>query len=163
MQVNLDAIAYTEYNACMNNAEKDLSEAAVYAWVQMMRASTIVLSKIEADLKAASLPPLVWYDALIEIKRAGMIGLRPLHLQDQMLLAQYNLSRLLDRLAKARYIERHPCEEDGRGQILFITKEGRQLLRDMWPVYRDALHDHFATKLVDTEITTISKILMKLR
>lgn len=147
----------------MNDAVKDLPEEAIHAWVQVMRASTIVLSKIEADLKAASLPPLVWYDALLEIKRAGATGLRPIHLQDQMLLAQYNLSRILDRLAKVGYLERRPCEEDGRGQKLFITKEGRQLLRKMWLVYQTALHDHFAVKLNNTEIANLSKVLLKLR
>jgi DNA-binding MarR family transcriptional regulator len=35
-----------------------------------------------------------------------------------MLLAQYNLSRLLDRIERAGLVERRACEDDGRGQLV---------------------------------------------
>lgn len=147
----------------MKKLQQNLPEETIHTWVQLMRASTALLDKIEDSLKAKSLPPLSWYDALLEIKRAGTDGLRPYHLQEQMLLAQYNLSRLLDRLEKENLIERRPCEKDGRGQILFITKEGRSTLRKMWPVYQSALDTHFQRKLSKNEIVSLSRILTKLR
>jgi len=147
----------------MTKQQQDLPDATIQAWVQLMRASTALVDNIESELKSRSLPPLAWYDALLEIKRAGTDGLRPFHLQEQMLLAQYNLSRLLDRLEKENYIERRRCGDDARGQVLFITKEGRGILRKMWPVYQKALDVNFHKKLSDREISSLSGILAKLR
>jgi DNA-binding MarR family transcriptional regulator len=108
-------------------------------WTGLMRASTRLGDRIEADLKAAGLPPLGWYDALWEIQKAGDDGLRPVELQPRLLLPQYGLSRLIDRLVRAGYVARGACADDGRGQILRLTPEGRTVREKMWPVYRQAL------------------------
>ena len=47
-------------------------------------------------------PPLAWYDALLEIEKAGPDGLRPFELRKLLLLPQYGTSRLLDRMVTAR-------------------------------------------------------------
>ena len=67
-------------------------------------------------LKSAGLPALEWYDVLLEIERAG--PLRPRDLQSRLLLAQSNLSRLLDRMERAGLIARGDCEQDGRGLVV---------------------------------------------
>ena len=146
----------------MTDSVIELSEAAVDAWARLVRVSQSVLSKVEADLKAAGFPPLCWYDALLALKRAEPTGLRPYQLQAQMLLAQYNLSRLTDRLVKAGYVERVVCEEDGRGQVLKITKEGRALLLRMWPAYRAAIAAHFADKLTAEETAMLTRLMDRL-
>lgn len=140
-----------------------LSEEAATAWARLVRVSQVVLSRVEADLKAARFPPLSWYDALLELERAKPEGLRPYQLQERMLLAQYNLSRLTDRLKKAGYIEREECPKDGRGQVLKVTEKGCALLRSMWLVYRRAIVAHFADKLDANETAALALTLMKLR
>jgi len=111
------------------------SDTVVRAWARLMTAQQLALSAIERDLKAAGLPPLVWYDVLLEVERAGAAGLRPFELEQAMLLAQYNLSRLLDRIERTGYVERRMCEDDGRGQLIVITDHGKAMRRKMWPVY----------------------------
>lgn len=140
-----------------------LSNDAVAAWARLVRVSQAVLTRVEADLKAAGFPPLAWYDALLELDRVKPEGLRPYQLQERMLLAQYNLSRLTDRLKSAGHIVREDCVDDGRGQVLHITEDGRQLLKSMWPVYRLAIATHFGTKLDAQETAGLAEILSKLR
>src|ERR1700688_4006759 len=115
------------------------SETVVRAWARLTKAQQMALTAIEQALKAAELPPLAWYDALLELERAEENGLRPFELEREMLLAQYNLSRLVDRIEKAGYLERRACEDDGRGQIIVITATGRDLRRRMWAVYGAAI------------------------
>ena len=137
------------------------SEATISAWVNLVRASRHVLSAVEADLKKAGFPPLGWYDVLLELRRAGT-ALRPLEIEGRLLIAQHNVSRLIDRLAAAGYVERQPCEDDGRGQIVALTEGGRELLRRMWPVYRAAIQRHVGAKLVDERASRLSKYLAQL-
>jgi DNA-binding MarR family transcriptional regulator len=111
------------------------SDTVIRAWARLMTAQRLALSAVERHLKTARLPPLVWYDVLLEVERAGAAGLRPFELEQAMLLAQYNLSRLIDRLERAGYVERRTCEDDGRGQMIAITDQGKAIRRKMWPVY----------------------------
>jgi DNA-binding MarR family transcriptional regulator len=111
---------------------------AVAVWSRLVTASRVLLDRVEAALKATGLPPLGWYDALWELERSGT-GLRPFELQEQLLLPQYGMSRLLDRLEGAGLVERLACEDDGRGQLARITEAGQAMRRRMWPVYADEL------------------------
>jgi DNA-binding MarR family transcriptional regulator len=146
----------------MRDGTLEPSDDAILAWARLVRVSQAVLAKVEADLKAAGFPPLSWYDALLELRRAGPGGLRPYQLQGHLLLAQYNLSRLTDRLIKAGYVERHDCADDARGQLLKISAAGRGLLRRMWPAYRTAIAAHFADRLEADEIAAFGRLLGKL-
>jgi DNA-binding MarR family transcriptional regulator len=124
-----------------------------------MRAQQRALASIELALSDAGLPPLVWYDVLLETERAGEQGLRPFELEREMLLAQYNLSRLLDRIVEAGYVERRPCEEDRRGHRIVITEAGRAIRRKMWPVYDNAIQEAVGRHLTDIEAETLGRLL----
>ncbi|HEX2492565.1 MAG TPA: MarR family transcriptional regulator [Steroidobacter sp.] len=137
------------------------SDAVIRAWARLIRAQQTVLAAVEAELKAAGFPPLAWYDVLLELSRADA-GLRPFALEQALLLAQYNLSRLLDRLEKAGCIERRTCAEDGRGQIVAITPSGRALIKRMWPTYRAAIARHLGAKLSEDEAARLASLLGKL-
>jgi DNA-binding MarR family transcriptional regulator len=143
-------------------AEASPSDAVVRAWVRLVRAQHTVLAAVEADLKAAGFPPLGWYDVLLELSRDKGHGLRPFELEGRLLLAQYNLSRLLDRLEAAGYLERRPCADDGRGHVVAITDVGRQLMKRMWPVYRSAITRHVGSKLREDEAARLGALLAKL-
>lgn len=138
------------------------AHADVLAWARLVRTQQVVVAAVEADLTAAGLPPLAWYDVLLELSRLREGGLRPLALEQELLLAQYNLSRLIDRLEKAGYVVRLPCPEDGRGQIVAITAEGRALVRRMWPTYRAAIARHVGAKLSEREARQLAALLRKL-
>lgn len=144
------------------NLTDDLPPATVTAWTRLIRAGQGLLAAAEADLKAAGFPPLSWYDALLELRRAGEEGLRPLALQQQMLLAQYNLSRLLDRMERDGLITRRPCADDARGQIVAATAAGLALQERMWPAYRAAIKVHFADKLDRASAEVLGRLLGKL-
>jgi DNA-binding MarR family transcriptional regulator len=140
----------------------DPSEATVAAWVRLVRAQQTVLGRIEAGLKAAGLPSLSWYDVLLELSRAENGRLRPLELERRTLLAQYNASRLLDRMEKAGLVERLPHPEDRRGQLVAITAEGRAVQKRIWRSYAPAIQRHIGEKLRPAEAVELARLLQKL-
>lgn len=135
----------------------------VSAWVALLRTGRSVLAAVEADLKAAGFPALAWYDALLELRVAGADGLRPGELECRMLLAQYNVSRLVERLVRAGYVERGPCPGDARGSILTVTAAGLELLKRMWPAYAAAIERRLGTRLTAAEAGDLARLLGKLR
>jgi DNA-binding MarR family transcriptional regulator len=127
------------------------------AWVRLVRAHNAVLGQVEAALKAAGFPALEWYDVLLELDRGG--PMRPRDLQARLLLAQYNLSRLLDRMVARGLAQRTPCPEDGRGHLVGLTPEGRDLRARMWPVYAAALQAALGTRLADEDAAALAALL----
>ena len=61
--------------------DKAPEEIFVHAWTRLVRAQRIAMASIQRAFKAADLPPLEWYDALLELDRAGDAGLRPFELE----------------------------------------------------------------------------------
>jgi DNA-binding MarR family transcriptional regulator len=147
---------------CVMDKDGKLDEIEIAAWARLLKASARLVAAVERDLKAAGLPPLGWYDALLELNRAGADGLRPGDLEREMLLPQYNVSRLVDRLETAGYTVRRSHPADGRGQVLQITGEGRELSRRMWRVYRRTIAETFAAKLGKGEAGRLAELLQKL-
>ena len=135
------------------------SEMVIRVWARLMKAQRLALASVERKLKAAGLPPLVWYDVLLEVERAGRGGLRPFELERAMLLAQYNLSRLVDRIERAGYVERRVCEDDGRGQLLAITERGKAIRRKMWPIYAEAVEATVGRRLSAKQAENLDDLL----
>jgi len=156
LAVKIDAVTSTRYASAMSKP----SEAAVLAWSRLVRAHGAAFGTVEQALKKAGLPPLEWYDVLLELERAG--PLRPRDLQARLLLAQYNLSRLLDRMAAAGLVEKQACAEDGRGQSVAITEAGRALRRSMWPVYAAAIEAAVGSRLTPEEAKRLADTLARL-
>ena len=139
-----------------------LSENHIAAWATLMRVSQASLDGVEADLKAAGFPPLVWYDVLLELRRAPEGRLRLSEIGGKILLSKSNVTRVIDRLVAKRLARREHCAEDGRGAFAVITGDGRDLLARMWPAYRASLARHFGARLSDLEAAQLAALLGKL-
>jgi len=133
------------------------------AWTMLVSTARELVELAEAELKDAGLPPLSWYDALLEIDNADPDGIRPFILRQRLLLPQYGTSRLLDRLARAGLIERRICDEDGRGQVIYITQEGRKTRANMWPIYARMLTRQVEEKLTKQEAAQLAGLLDKIK
>jgi len=144
-----------------NNYQKD-DESAIQAWITLHRVHRYLIENVENTLKQAGLPPLDWYDVLLELYRAGDSGLRQFEIGQRILLNKHNLSRLLDRLQQQKLLHRQNCEEDGRGYRIYITEEGIQTLKKIWPVYHGAINSYFAAKLTKKECESLRSILQKI-
>jgi len=152
------------YHILMNTStspEKP-EEVEIRAWVRLIRASQDVTGAIERDLKAAGMPPLHWYDVLLELDGAREGRLRPGEIAHQTLFERYSITRLIDRMEKRGLVSRLPCREDARGTLVAITDAGRRLRREMWPVYARAIKRHFAEKLRPGEAEQLARLLSRL-
>jgi DNA-binding MarR family transcriptional regulator len=129
----------------------ELPESHLEAWRKYYVSFWRVYGAIEADLAAAGLPSLSWYDALYELYLAPERHLRMSELARSALLSRSGLTRLVDKLEKAGLIERQACPSDGRVQHAQLTAKGVEVLRKIWPVYRAGIAKYFSTHLSAAE------------
>ena len=132
------------------------------AWRHYYGSFWRILAAIEADLAAAGLPSLSWYDALHELYRAPGRHLRMSELARSALLSRSGLTRLVDKLEKARLIERQACPSDGRVQHARLTDRGVDILKQIRPVYRAGIARHFAAQLGAAEAKQLAATLGRL-
>jgi DNA-binding MarR family transcriptional regulator len=132
------------------------------AWSRLLRVRQALQDQVERDLKAAGALPLDWYDALLELERGPDGRLSPGDLEANMLIAQYSLSRLLDRLEQDGLLRRLPHPEDGRRQLVEITARGRKRRLASWPAYAAAGARHMGPRLTPAEVEQLLGLLAKL-
>lgn len=139
-----------------------VSPSALKAWARLIRAHRAVTTRVEADLKAAGYPPLVWYDVLLELGRAEGGRLPPGDLERSLLFSQYNVSRLVDRMAAQGLVRREPHPDDARRQFVCVTPAGRALRERMWPTYGAAIERHLGAKLPGERASVLAAQLARL-
>lgn len=132
------------------------------AWSRLLKVQQRLQAAVERDLKEAGALPLDWYDALLELDRVPDGRLSPAELEANMLIAQYSLSRLLDRLEREGLVRRLPHPEDGRRQLVEITAKGRKRRAASWPSYAAAVERHAGGRLGPDELQGLLALLAKL-
>lgn len=101
------------------------AKSAALAWESLFRAQVHLMRQFEA---AKDFRPLSSreYDVLFTLSGAE----RPMRLRDlnaHVLLSQPSLSRMVDRLAAAGWVERSVADDDGRGVVISLTPTGARL------------------------------------
>src|SRR5437762_9733879 len=109
-------------------------KAQLAAWRAFLAAHARVTSVLEHELVAERGLPLAWYDVLVQLSEAPGGRLRMTDLAAAVLLSKSGLTRLVDRMAEARLVERAATDTHRRGRIVGLTEEGVDRLRARAPV-----------------------------
>lgn len=138
----------------------DKAEKKIDAWHALFRAQLRARNHIDCALKKAKLPGLETYDALLELDREDAAGgLVAKQLEQRLLLPQYGVSRLLDRLEKQGLLRRKKHPTDQRSSLILITDKGRALRQQIWAVLRPAIESFFEGRLRPGQLDRLSDLL----
>lgn len=140
----------------------EVSNSTLRAWSRLRRAQRLIEARIERGFKAAGLPNLAGFEVLEALSQAPERRLRPSELEQSLEIAQYSLSRLLDRIEQGKLAARSPCVEDGRGQWVTLTEAGDAARTAMREIYVNALNMHVEEKLSGDNLRKLGKLLGKL-
>src|ERR671917_205101 len=133
------------------------------AWRSLITAHAVVVEKVERALLEAGLPPLGWYDVLLELSAAPECRLRMHELARAVVLSRSGLTRLVDRLEKEGLLRREPDPEDGRGSFAVLTDEGARMREKIWPIYAEGIAKHFGAHISDEEAEFLTQVLRRVR
>src|SRR5919112_498871 len=124
-----------------------LDDDVLDAWRALLNAHAHVTRRANRELADAGLPDLSWYDLLWALYRAPGRRLRVNELAREVVLSPTGMSRFVDRVEAAGYVRREPDPADRRELQVSLTDEGVELLRRMWPVYKQGIERHFTAFL----------------
>ena len=103
---------------------------AAEAWESLFRAQVTVMRRLLADDIWGDLS-MREYDVLFTLALAPKETLRLRELNENILMAQSSLSRMVERLEKRGLVRRHPSPDDGRGVLVSLTPEGSSTQKEL--------------------------------
>lgn len=106
--------------------------------------------------------PLLWYGVLLHVGRSPE-GVRPMsELTEATAFTSGGVTRLVDRMEAAGYVERRPCPTDRRVQYVGLTEAGREMLERASEVHIRGIQDRMLNRLDRDEADELDRLLYKL-
>ncbi|HEV3072434.1 MAG TPA: MarR family transcriptional regulator [Solirubrobacteraceae bacterium] len=136
------------------------SDAHIEAWRAVVTSQAAVTEHIQRTLAAADLPPLSWFEVLWAIKRSPTGRPRMSELAEWLTLSRGGITKLVDRLVEAGYLERVSCAQDRRSLQAELTPAGVKMLEEMQAVYEGEVERHLSS-LSAAEAELITAALQK--
>lgn len=117
----------------MKNYDEDLS---LKAFVVLSRALQWVKKRVEEDIKYLGLNPTEF--AVLELLYSK--GEQPIQkIGEKILIASSSITYVVDKLENKKLIERKPCSKDRRVTYAAITKDGTELMNEVFPKHKAAM------------------------
>jgi len=118
-----------------------LSEQHLDAWRAVVTSHAAVTDRVQKAFAAGDLPPLSWFELLWAVKRTdGMPKMS--ELAEWLTLSRGGITKLVDRLQDAGYMERVTCTDDRRSFYANLTPAGERIVEEMRGVYIAELERH---------------------
>ena len=123
----------------------DDAGARIDAWRALVNCHAAVTERVQKALVAADLPPLSWFEMLSAVERSPTGRPRMSELAEYLTLSRGGITKLVDRLQDAGYLERVSCAEDRRSLKAALTPAGEKMLAEMSAVYEMELEQYLRT------------------
>jgi DNA-binding MarR family transcriptional regulator len=126
-------------------------------WRSFIHSHARLLRRLDEELQAAHGLSLAEYDALLQLANAPGRRLRMSILAERVLLSRSGITRLVDRLVAAGFVERSACVADARGAEAALTTRGLERLREASPTHLDGIQRYFLGLIPDPDRDAIER------
>jgi DNA-binding MarR family transcriptional regulator len=137
-------------------------EPRLEAWIRFLRAHASLTRRLSARLESEHGLTLNDFDVLAQLAHADGRQLRRVDLARSVLLSASGITRLLDGLERAGWVEKGTCQSDARVTYAVLTEAG-------FAKYRVARTSHvadvdaiFGSRFTEDERGTLSVLLLQL-
>ncbi|HET6642467.1 MAG TPA: MarR family transcriptional regulator [Gaiellaceae bacterium] len=131
-------------------------------WVRLLRAHASTTRAMNAELLAEHGLTINDFEALLHLSRAEEGRMRRVDLAEGLLLTASGVTRLLDGLEAAGYVERAACASDRRVVYAVITDEGREKLDAASQSHVAAVTSLLQERFDDEELERFAELLARL-
>jgi DNA-binding MarR family transcriptional regulator len=133
----------------------------IRAFTALLKAHAATTRQLNGQLVAEHGLTINDYEVLLRLARAPDRRLRRVDLAEQVLLTASGITRLLDGLEQAGYVERGSCETDRRVVYAVLTDAGLAKLSDAARSHLAQVEALFAERLPEDEQGQLAELLAK--
>ena len=139
-----------------------LSSRALAAWVAFLRGHASLTRSLNAQLVADHGLTINDYEVLLRLSRAPEQRLKRVELAQSVLLTPSGITRLLDGLEAAGWVEKAPCAADARVSYAVLTEAGHEKLRTAADSHLADVDRLFAGHFEEAELETLARLLERI-
>jgi DNA-binding MarR family transcriptional regulator len=136
--------------------------SAVDAWARLLRGHAAATRDLSARLVAQHGLTISDYGALLCLSRADEGKMRRVDLADELLLTASGVTRLLEGLERAGFVERGECASDRRVTYAVLTAAGREKLEEASDSHVADVRALFEERFTADEIDQLTHLLARL-
>lgn len=136
--------------------------ARLDSWVAFLRSHSAITRQLNADLLAAHGLTLNDYEVLLYLSRADNRMMRRVDLAQSVVLTASGITRLLDGLERAGFVDKHSCASDARVSYARLTDAGQRKLREAAVTHLQGVDDLFTSRFSRLELESLADLLGRL-
>ena len=134
----------------------------IESWVSFLRAHSAITRQLNADLLNVHGLTLNDYEVMLLLSRAEGGRMRRVDLAQSVVLTASGITRLLDGLERAGYVEKDSCATDGRVSYAKLTGAGQAKLKDAAVTHLRGVEELFVGRFSDSELEHLASLLARL-
>src|SRR3954451_12781597 len=131
-------------------------------WIAFLRTHAAIKRQLNADLLEGHDLTLSDYEVLLRLSHSEHQMMRRVDLADSVLLTASGITRLLDGLERAGYVERASCPSDARVSYAKLTDAGQTKLQSASLTHFAGVRELFTGRFSDEELDTLARLLTRL-
>lgn len=135
---------------------------ATDSWESLLRSQVTMMRELQKEPLFKALGGRE-YDILFNLSRCPTGWLRLNEINDNVLLTQPSISRMVDRLEARGLIQRRTPEDDRRGVLIGLTEAGAALQKKVGRAHVQHIMELMEVALSDDEMRTLLELTGKLR
>ena len=132
------------------------------AWLSYIETQGDLMSALEADLAVTGLT-LGDYQVFVYLSEADDQSMRMCDLADLLQLSPSGLTRRLDGLVKAGWVERRGSDADRRVMLAVLTHAGRAKMTEAAPLHVASVRARIIDHLDPADLEAMTQIFRKIR
>ena len=121
-----------------------LDDPLITTFGRLVEAYSSLDRRLGRSLEESCGIPHTWFEVLLRLVRADGARLSMSALAGQVALTTGGVTRLLNRMIEAGYVERRPCPTDRRVAFAALTPAGREKVEEAAAVHSRDLEEVFA-------------------
>jgi DNA-binding MarR family transcriptional regulator len=141
---------------------QQLPSAPIQAFVRLLLGHAAATRELSADLVREHGLTINDYEALLRLSRADDHRLKRVELAESLLLTPSGVTRLLDGLERASYVEKGSCDSDARITYAVLTDAGQEKLREASGSHIEQVRAFFEQRFNEDELETLVDLLGRL-
>ncbi|MBC3194948.1 winged helix-turn-helix transcriptional regulator [Pseudonocardia sp. C8] len=135
-----------------------LDEREQTAWRSYLRMQSRLQAELHRRLQADSGLSLADFEVLVALTDRPDERARVLELATSLEWEKSRLSHHLARMQKRGLIGREECGEDGRGNVVVLTREGRAAIEAAAPAHVETVRELVFDALPDDDVAALARI-----
>jgi DNA-binding MarR family transcriptional regulator len=132
------------------------------AWVRFLRAHAAITRELSTRLEAQHGLTLSDFDVLVQLYHAPEHSLRRVDIARAVLLTASGITRLLDGLERAGWVEKRSCDSDARVSYAVLTPAGVEKFEAARIAHHRDITELFGSRFTAAEQAQLAELLGRL-